>query len=36
MTTMADEVGPCEEVVRTVEREGRPMTYHIHLARRRT
>ncbi|MGH8838761.1 MAG: hypothetical protein ACRDVO_05810 [Jiangellaceae bacterium] len=36
MTTMADDVGPCEEVVWTVEREGRPMTYHIHLARRRT
>jgi spermidine synthase len=34
-TTMADEVGPCEEVVRTVERDGRPMTYHLYLARRR-
>jgi spermidine synthase len=34
-TTVADEVGPCEEVVRTVERDGRPMTYHIYLARRR-
>jgi spermidine synthase len=34
-TTMADEVGPCEEVVRTVERDGRPMAYHLYLARRR-
>jgi spermidine synthase len=34
-STMAEEVGPCEEVVRTVERDGRPMTYHIYLARRR-
>ncbi|HEU0212982.1 MAG TPA: hypothetical protein VFR13_02770 [Jiangellaceae bacterium] len=34
-TTMAEEVGPAEEVVRTVERDGRLMTYHLHLARRR-
>lgn len=34
-STMAEEVGPCEEVVRTVERDGRPMTYYIYLARRR-
>jgi spermidine synthase len=34
-TTMAEEVGPGEEVVRTVERDGRLMTYHLHLARRR-
>jgi spermidine synthase len=34
-TTMADEIGPCEEVVRTVERDGRPMTYDVYLARRR-
>ena len=33
--TMAEEVGPGEEVVRTVERDGRLMTYHLHLARRR-
>lgn len=34
-TTMAEEVGPGDEVVRTVERDGRLMTYHLHLARRR-
>jgi spermidine synthase len=34
-TTMADEIGPCEEVVRTVERDGQPMTYDVYLARRR-
>jgi spermidine synthase len=34
-TTMAEEVGPGDEVVRTVERDGRTMTYHLHVARRR-
>ncbi|HEX6576756.1 MAG TPA: hypothetical protein VF082_00200 [Jiangellaceae bacterium] len=33
-TTMGEEVGIGEEVVRTVERDGRLMTYHLHLARR--
>ena len=34
-TTMGEEVGTGEEVVRTVERDGRLMRYHLHLARRR-
>ena len=33
-TTLAEVVGRCQEVVRTVERNGRSVTYHIYLARR--
>ncbi|MGH8775253.1 MAG: hypothetical protein ACRDWI_08805 [Jiangellaceae bacterium] len=29
-------VGPCDEVVRTVRREGRALDYHVYLAKRRT
>ena len=31
-TTLAEVVGRCQEVVRTVERNGRSVTYHIYLA----
>ncbi len=33
-TTLAEVVGRCEEVGRTVERNGRSATYHLYLARR--